>query len=97
MQMRGQEKKKKPAQIVESGLEIGPPTTRVALHLSVLFLGRFFSRHLLPSSNPAAKPDTRQLSGAIWRLKPSTGQLAVSQIPSKGPPTPALGPHWWGK
>lgn len=52
MQMRGLQKT---AQIVESGLEIGPPTPRVMLHLSAPFLGRFFSKHYCPVL-------TRQLS-----------------------------------
>lgn len=92
--MRGLQKT---AQIVESGLEIGPPAPRVMLHLSAPSLGRFFSKHLLPSSNPAAKPDTRQFSGAIWRLKPSKDQLAVAQIPSKGLPHPRSGTSLIGK
>lgn len=91
MQMRGLKGKKKSAQNVESGLEIDLPAPRVELHLSRPFLGRFSLKALLPSSNPAAKPDTRQFSGAIWRLKPSTGQLAVSQIPSKGASLPCTG------
>lgn len=90
MQMRGLKKKISTNCRIRTGNRSSSPP-RVELHLSHPFLGKFSLKALFPSSNPVAKPDTRQFSGAIWRLKPSTGQLALSQIPSKGASLPCSG------
>lgn len=90
MQMRGL---KKTAQIVEPGLEIGPPTPRVMLHLSVPFLGRFFSKRYCPVLTPQLSlthASSLELSGGL--SLPRASWLWPKSF-QRDSPTPALGPH----
>lgn len=92
MQMRGLTAKNSSDRGIGTRNRSSNPQSHAASERSLP--GKIVLKALLPRSNPAAKPDTRQFFGAIWRLKPSKGQLAVPQIPSKELPCPpALGPH----